>query len=316
MKVQNRLFLLISSVFVFFYSMYFSALASGGDQVIYSNFYEKLGRGSLAEGYLVYAATLSKTELLYFFVAYLGSYFEFNKVIYMSFFNCLLFLAASVSLNRIGIPLIYCTLIVWSNYYTQMLFFSGERLKFGMLLFFLCFVFQRENNKVRPSLVLLSIFGHLQMIILWFSISVEIILQKLARIYSNLKISKVLLIVICFSLIISTVLIPSILKKIYFYADYYNGLGYGFLKWFIFYFITLLSSKKRLSVSSFYLALLIPFLIVGSERLVIFCNVFFFMQYGNRSRYFILTSLFLCFYFFVKSIGFILNIYMYGDGFY
>lgn len=317
MGTINKLLLVISAIFVFFYSLYFSNLSVGGDQEAYSEVYYKLSDLTLASGYLLYASVLSKVELIYFGVIYLGAKLGFDKVIYMSFFNSILFIFASKALNKIGMPILYSILIVWTNYYTQMLFFTGERLKFGMLLFFAAFIFTNSPKKPAPYFMFLSILGHLQILILWLSLSTNVVFSKLTRAVKTLKVSRLLIFVFTFTLLVSPIFLPQIVSKIVFYMSYYgNSIAIGVFKWLVFFILTVISSNSKFKVAVFYFTLLFPFLIVGSERLVIFCNVFFYMQYSNKSRYFNVVSIIVFLYFAIKSIPFLVNIYVHGDGFY
>lgn len=317
MGATNKLLLIVSAILVFFYSLYFSSLSVGGDQKSYSEVYYKLSDLTVASGYLLYASVLSKVELIYFGIIYLGAKLGFDKTIYMSFFNSILFIFASRALNKIGMPLVFSILIVWTNYYTQMLFFTGERLKFGMILFFAAFIFTSSYKNPAPYLIFLSILGHLQILILWLSLSSSLVFSKLVRVFKKLKVSRLIIFVFIFTLLVAPIILPQIISKVIFYMSYYgNSITMGFFKWLVFFILTIISSNSKFRVATFYFTLLFPFLIVGSERLVIFCNVFFYMQYSNKSRYFNIVSVIVFLYFSIKSIPFLVNIYFYGDGFY
>jgi hypothetical protein len=314
-KRQDGIILFVSTLLIFFYSVYVSGLSISGDQLKYNNVYSSLKEKTILGGYLLYATQLSKTEITHFLIIYLGSFLNLDKVIYMSFFNSLLFAFASKCLNKIGLPLLFCVFIVGTNYYTQMLFFTAERLKFGFLFFFVALVFY-ENKKSSKFFIFLSILSHLQMLILWGALSGQLFFEKTFNILKKLKVKKAHLLLILFIAIIAPFLAPQIISKLSFYIVYYaDSISMGILKWAIFYSLTMISSRNKINITIIYFILLIPFLIVGGERLVIFCYILFYMQYKCKSRYFKFVAFPLFLYFFIKSIPFISNIYLFGDGF-
>jgi hypothetical protein len=212
-------------------------------------------------------------------------------------------------------PMLFCILIVGTNYYTQFLFFTGERLKFGMLLFFSAFIFC-HGDKPRTIFILLSVLAHMQMLILWIVLSAQLFSVKLFSIFRTLKVKSSHLVSMIFLFVLTVIIAPQVIMKVSFYMNYYaDNILAGIFKWAIFYFLTLISSKNKINVSIIYFTLLIPFLFVGGERLVMFCNILFYMQYKYKSKYFNFVSTTLVIYFFIKSIPHVSNIYLFGDGF-
>ena len=108
-----------------------------------------------------------------------------------------------------------------------------------------------------------------------------------------------------------------LLAKYLIYASYNKEYGiFNLLRIFIFFLMTLIYSRKKREIVFLYFPLFIAIFLIGGDRLNMF-GYFIFLYYAlqvNRGVNFgvIATSI----YYLFKTYEFILNIFLYGEGFY
>lgn len=303
-------------VFIFLISVLVSDLYVGGDQYLYNDVYEYMQDKSLFESYLYYSVIISKTDFIHFFLSYFGSKLGFDKSIYMSLFNVCLFYTGFNFIRKCGFSFLLAIVILFTNFYIVTFMFSLERLKFAMIFLFIFLSYDSEKRNNKISLVILSILSHAQLIIFYALLFLEKIAIVLKRLFFSFKINKFFLFMFPFFLVASFSFSTLLFAKILFYIEYYgDNILLGFIKWFVFYVVVFLSSKRKKKVSLVFFILIIPILVLGAERILFYCLILFFMEYKYRTKLYVLFLYPLIVYFMLKSFLFLNNIYMYGHGY-
>ncbi len=310
LKSETLLSFFVCVIF-FFVSLVVLSYYDGGDQSHYRAFYEGVQGRPLIEAFRFYQDSLGSSEPGYFIFVYLLSEF-IPKDLVFSFVNAALvfvllrfLLAAKVS---------YLVLLLLSmNFYLLVLLFSAERLKLSLFFFMVALL----NFGVKRYIwMLLSVFTHVQALVLCFSFQAE----RAIRVVSSLFLGRVGVEFIFLSAAllgfaaVFYLLSDHIISKLTYYYVEWGGVA-GVVKPLIFLILSLVyADKKSEALLAGGLVVVLSFFL-GGERLTIF-SYFIFMYYAlnfNRGLNFpvIVVSL----YFFVKGIIFIYNVFEFGDGF-
>jgi hypothetical protein len=286
------------------------------DQFHYIKIYNGLKDLDLINAYLYYINNIDSKEVVHFFFSWIGSNLSINKVIFFAFVNAYLAFIAIKLMRQLNASIYIISLIVLSNFYFYVFYFSAERLKFAVIFFILSALYK---NKVYLY-SLLSIFAHSQFIIIYSAILFKKFNTSFIRSINNKKISiRSLLVVFATLIILYTVyyfLYEHLVGKYLSYAV--SNIGDSFfnlLKVSIFFLMTLAYSRKKQEVVFLYFVLFIATTIIGGERLNMF-GYFIFLYYAlqvNKGINFgvITTSI----YFLFKTYGFVSNVFLYGMGF-
>ena len=149
--------------------MYFSPFYYDGDQVNYINAYNNMHGSSLFEGFLIYQSSITTLEPIHFFLTWIFTNLNIDKILIMSIINSLLSLLLARILQKLNTNSIIIYFILFTNFYLLVLYFSAERLKFSFIFLSLALL-NFENKKKLILFLLLSIFTHLQNIIIIFAI--------------------------------------------------------------------------------------------------------------------------------------------------
>ncbi len=230
----------------------------------------------------------------------------------MSFFNALLALVIVRFMERRNVSLLVTSVLIISNYYLFVNFFSAERLKFGLISFMLYMNFTNRSYSIVLSL--LAVFSHIQFLIIYFSLLVKGFIERFLYFISTGLVHKntlLYVLVILFSLY-------AVKEQLYikFIAYYSLGSIENIYKLLIFLILALFYGGFRKIIFFIFLPLLASAFILGDGRLNIF-GYFIFMYYAlqvNRGVNVgvLLTSA----YYSYKTYGFCLMLLEYGDPFY
>jgi hypothetical protein len=308
--LKNKLITLLFVVYSFFLSLFFLPLAVNGDQIFYIQFYNMVSDFSFLEGYGLQINLLGSAEPGYFVFSYFFSNLYFDRVLLFSFLNSLLayLVIRWAVINKISI---FVVLLISLNFYLMVLFFSSERLKLALIFFLLYLALE---SKLRSAFLFASIITHVQLIPFLVSILLRDFVHKFNDFFSG-KIDYLFFVILFFLIGVLYFLSDHLINKI----EAYSSQG-GFLGLFkILLFMTLsiyYCRKKALDVIlNFFPVLLLSFFF-GAERLAILGYILF-MYYGVQFRGGLnFGVIVLSFYFLVKGVFLLYNVFYFGDGFF
>lgn len=308
---KYKLIQIVYPFLIYIVSIIISPYDIYGDQLYYRQIYLELPNYNLIDGYFVYSQTLSSFEFMHYILIKWASLF-INKDIFMSLSNAILIFFIIRYMSKLKVSIAIITIIVFSNYYLFVLFFSAERLKFAVIFLFIS-LNSLNNIKLMYFFGFLSVLTHIQMFILYMSIFFHKIFISMYNIIATMKFrfSHIILIVIVF--IILELLSNQIISK----ASYYitGNLSFPY-KIFIFYFLSLIYAKNKSQLIFLFLPLAIASSVILGNRIAIFAYMIF-LYYGLQSNHgknigVISTSI----YYAIQSYLFIYNIFVYGNGYY
>jgi len=307
---------LIGGVFVFLFSLTFSSYYFEGDQVTYRYIYEALEGMPFYEASVLYSGTFGFTsELGHFVVIWIGSNLGFPKDFLMAMFNGVLAYAAMLVLRNMRVNPIVFMVLVGSNYYFYGLYFAAERLKFGFVFFFLSLL-AKESSYLRVTNILLSIFSHVQMLIVYgcmaFSRKAGVTINCLLRLRLTVKsiIGGVVF------LVALAVLGDYIALKIGKYVEYESGQSVvAFARLTVFLLISLWYSKDKRNTVMLFAFLYPAVFVVGPERVNMLGYMFFLYDGLRHNAGVNLGVMVTSIYFGLKGISFVAQFIETGHGF-
>lgn len=277
------------------------------DQNSYRFFYFCTSAVGLGELFFLSEHIVSTNEPVYVFLSWLFRNLSVSKDIYISLFNGLFayVMISIMQLRSFNTHIIIITITVFLNFYILVLFFAAERLKFAALFGLLYILY--SNSKYRYIYLGLSIFSHVQILILYFSyIFKELLLG-----------SKAIDLRILLAIFVLTFLTlgEHIYQKALCYISINNDIEVLY-KSFVFFILALYYSYNRKETIAIYVPLLMSIYFLGGDRLNMFAY-FIFLYYGLKvNRGVNLGIIFTSLYFSYKSIILLTNIIMHGNAFY
>ena len=298
-------FLVLGSVFLISYFLF--PFYTNADQFHYNNFYEQVRELNWIQALGLNAALLSSYEPGYPTIIWIfGNYVD--KIIFISICNSIFaFVCYKLAVRFRCYPLL-AYLIIITNFYFYVCYFSAERLKFSLLFFSLSLLYVK-HKKNSTILTLLSILCHLQILIL-------IICNYLPNFnYKSFKSNKWLIFI--FVLLVAVLfiqIIPYISYKLSVYLFRYLDWE-GLIKIFIFFIFSLKYSSNKNLVYLVFFPILFFLLLLSGERVTIFAYFIFMFFAIQYRRGFNFGLIFVNLYFLYKSVFFIDNIIKFGDGF-
>lgn len=288
-----------------------------GDQNHYIQAYEDIKDSSLYYGFWVYRSHITTLEPIHYVISwFFSSIMGIDKLLSMSLSNGLLaFLFIRFVRHIGGFPFV-SYIIVLTNYYFFVVYFTAERLKFAFI-FLLLALLVSAHSKLRYLFFSLSILSHMQMLIFVVAGAFERVLLELAVVFKRFRLNKSLLlylgVMLIFVGLFYYVFGDYLLWKV---PQYIRTMSLGSLwQTSLFMLLTLLYSKRKVLALLYFMPILLASLIVGPERIVIIAYFVFFyhaVQYKRGGNFGIIIS---TIYFSFKSIEFIDNIFSTGQGF-
>lgn len=301
-------------VLVFSLSILILPFYTGGDQNHYRKVYKALPDLGLTEGFIFYSESLDSKEFVHFFLSWLASR-VIDKDLFIAFANAILAFVAMTLFQKWKVSVIIAFLLLLTNFYFLVLFFSAERLKFGFIFLALSMIFI-DQVKHFFGLAILALISHAQIIIVYISILFNVFVRQMVKLFRTAKISKSLLFFVPFLFIPFLLVGNQIFDKFQFY---YGKYGKGSLtelpRILVFFLLALWYSKKKSETFIMFIPMIITVFLVGGDRVNIF-GYFAFLYYGLQIRRgwnfgVLATSL----YFTYSSIDFLINIFQLGNGF-
>lgn len=314
-RLINLLFFFIS-IFVFNYITI--GFYVNGDQEYYRLFYESVSNENFSNVLISAKNIIGSSEIIYPYLIFIVSNLQLDKDIFIASVNLLLIILLYISTRNSNNRYILFIFLVFSFYFL-VLYFAAERLKFGFLFcFFAIFFF---NNKLYKLLfIILSLLSHFQMLIFWYGYLLFILVSFFKKINTKIKIKSFLLIIPLIALIISSqylIDINGLINKIKAYAFIASGEEFfTYLKAFILFFVIFLSTRKYKANHIFLFLSMLPFyFLFGGDRLnmVYFMLAIIFLLKEKKINYIYIYIL--LFYYLIKGLFFIFQIYTTGTGF-
>lgn len=305
----------IYSILVLLYSLILLPLLINGDQEAYRNFYYNCFYSEdVKQQFSCYASSLGTQEPVYF---YLVKFFRLflEKDLFVSIVNSILtFIFVKIVYihftNKRFIHLFIIMILL--NYYTTVLLFSAERLKFAVLLLLLSIYFSKNKSLFFKIIMILT---HIQMIMIYLSLLLNDFFRKNEK-SVVFRIFTLTLLTIALSGIYF-ILQEHINRK---FISYNSGIEsssdrvLGVVKASIFPIFTYIS-VKRIYPLLLQFPLIVATFIFGSSRIII---MIFFMYVATVVYYKKKADLLLILvltWFMYRSIDFWNNVIEYGSGF-
>ena len=310
--LEYKKFSAFVALIVFALSLLISPHYMLGDQEIYRRFFEILPTLSFADGFIHYSQTLTSIEPGYYTISWIFSRF-LEKDLFISILNAILAFYSMQLLIRWRASIYVAASIGLTNFYFYVLFFAAERLKVSFI--FLTMALAHVNGSKFYFFSALSAISHIQILIVYMMLLFREFSIEFIRIITSGKIKKYFLIGLIAFFLTLVVMSGQIIEKL----SAYVVIGFDIqsvYKLLVFYFMTLVYSRNRSDVTILFIPLFIAALMIGDERINMF-GYFVFLYYAipiNKgfNMGVVLTSA----YFFYKTIIFVHNIIVSGDGFF
>jgi len=311
---KSRFVTLLIGFSYFIISLWSLRFYNYGDQVHYHNFYNLIQGVPFSQVGPIALSAISSVEPLSWLVLWIGSNLGVDKNIWISFLNVFLIVGLVALLQKHRAPW-YVVALLLTNFYVIVLMTGAERLKIAYILLIWAFVFE---GRWRFLLAILSPLAHLQSLIFLASVFLSSISGQVRRSIRAGKFSKKVFLYVLVSLVIVgsifLYLQDGILRKGQGYASRAIPIS-ELANVLLLITIGFLVTKDRFRLLLTLLPLVAAVAMLGGQRVnMIAVSVFIgLMMYERRLSHPLV--LLLLFYFSLKSIPFVSNIYRYGNGF-
>lgn len=293
-------------------SLYITPYYVDGDQFYYSTFYSNIVDFDIFNGYIYYNSTLGAQEPFYYLLIYFCSKLGIAKEILMTIVNVLFSYLLINLLQKLRVN-IFVAFSFLLNYYFLVLLFSAERLKVALTVLLFSFVVASRFWKFFLSVF--SFLFHFQLVFLLVSVVLDNIKSFFIKIKNFIVRWLLVLMLIIFVVVLFMLFRNHLLLKYLAYSGQENFLN--IIKPGVFLILTLLIGKgARLKIFMQFLPLIIASVMLGEDRIVIFCYFVFLVYALNIKNGFNFLVLITSFYFVIGGYSFIQNILQYGTGFY
>jgi hypothetical protein len=306
---------LLIVIFFFLYSYFLSISFTLGDQLHYRSLYETFSETLLQDILVVGGLKVGSIEPLTLFLLWVGAKLGIDKDIYISFWNVTLLLGLVILARKYKMSFLLILLLL-TNYYVIVLMTGAERLKFAMIFLTYSFIFF-ETKKVSYGLVLISPLAHFQSLIFITGYISHLISGQFLRLIVLLKVKKTALFLAVFFLVFTIVFFVlfggALISKFDAYFDVRSFASLFNILLLSIIVLTIARNKfaffPMLSVMSVFVFFL------GGERvnMIAFFLSLFFLILERRADHPLFLILML--YFSIKSIPFVNNIVLHGNGY-
>ena len=211
------------SFLVFIITCVLGPLYYEGDQVHYIKVYNMLPSLNFLEGHQYYTKYLTSSEKVHFLLVTIFSRIA-EKFIFNAIFNSILAYMILLLFRQWKVNFIVSALIVLTNYYSYVLFFPGERLKFGIIFLIFSLLYFDERKKF-IAFSLLSFLSHFQMALVYASMLFEFAFSKVKLFIFELKLSKPLIFIVFLSIFGFVLFFDHIMHKVSVYLSNSRGIN-------------------------------------------------------------------------------------------
>jgi hypothetical protein len=303
-----------TGVFAFYASYSLLSYYVRGDQTHYHNFYNLIKGAPFSQVGPIALSAISSAEPLSWLVLWAGSNLGVDKNIWISILNVFLIVGLVALLQKHRAPW-YVVALLLTNFYVIVLMTGAERLKIAYIFLIWAFVFE---GRWRFLLASLSPLAHLQSLILLMSVFLSSISDQVRRVVFFGRFSKKTFLYILVSVVtvgsVFLYLQDGILRKGQAYASRAIPIT-ELANILLLITIGFLVTKDRFRLFLTLLQLVAVVAMLGGQRVNMIAVSMFIglMMYERRLSHPLV--LLLLFYFSLKSIPFVSNIYRYGNGF-
>jgi len=299
------------SLYIFIFSMFFFPLYKYGDLISYNRIYEGVENMSLLQAWLYYTFNINTTECIHFILIWFASRF-IDRGVFIALSNAVLANVILYYLEKHKVNKLVSISFVVSNFYMLVIYFPAERLKYGVLFFFVSLLFIDKIKKF-TFFMLISLLSHVQLGVLYLAMSIEVFLDHISDFLKTGKMKKWVLFVTPVLGFLLLFIWKHINGKLALYLID-SGIT-DLLRMFVIFIFSLLYSKDRVKTFIIFSPLLVATFLIGGDRLNMM-GYFLFLYYGFQVRGglnigVIITSL----YFFYKSVDFVLKVVYLGNAF-
>lgn len=308
----GRIISLVVALVVFLISIVFGPGYQYGDQAHYREIYAEIGGRDFFDAYSHYSLGLSSSEIVHFFLSWVASTIGVEKDLFISGFNGLFAFYVMRLFSRWKVNLIVSSFIVLTNFYFLVIFFSAERLKFGVFFVVLSLLFI-ERKRFFFFFSLLAFFSHVQVLIIYASIFLGYF-SNVCRRGLTFAILRNLFVISIFSLLSVLFMYDHLVSK---FAAYHRAQEpFDFFRMAIFFIMSFYYAKNRPQVVFVFIPMALAVFLVGDER-VNLMGYFVFLYYAlpvakGINIAVISTSIYFAYF----GLRFMNNISKYGTGFY
>ncbi|MCJ8512259.1 hypothetical protein [Acinetobacter lwoffii] len=316
MKINKSIvFATLYSIIAFFFTIIVMPFFTNGDQSHYRDFYRYCfyDAYTLEQQFFCFQNTLGSSEPGYFVLSKIFNSISISKDIFIAIANTILTFISTILIFRYYKAVWHrhlFLLLVLSNYYFIVMLFSAERLKFGFIFLVLGLLYA---NRSRIALFILAILTHAQVAIMIAPLYLSRIFAKETRWPTKLVVSLGGLVLFGGMFYF---LQGHIQAKYSAYSTLESGsIGImGALKTAVFIVFAAISIRKSIAIIAG-LPIIILAYFLGSDRIGMLAFILYVglvLYYKNKMD---LMLLIVMLYFSYKSIEFISNIFIYGNGY-
>jgi hypothetical protein len=276
--------------------------ASGGDIELYRTVYNDMPDYGFSDGFMFYYQWISSLEFGHYVLIWIASRL-IDQTTFVAFSNAMLAYLAMSLFQKWKASLYIASILVVTNFYLYVMYFSTERLKIAFIFLALSFLFADKLKNVCAFALLASI-THIQTIIVYISMIFSRCYELLIKL---VKTGKTFRYVVAFPLL----LIPPFLLRehisLKIEAYYHETEFVEFARIVLLFLLALWYSKNRLETVLLFIPVFVSIYFIGGER-INFIGYFLFLYYGlqvNRGLNFgvLATTI----YFAYMTIGFCMN---------
>lgn len=321
MMISTKFFLRIVLLFsVFNISLILGNLYVGGDNNGYRAIYNGVADLDIFNAYFLYNYVITTVEFVHFIFVWIASNLGIDRILFLSICNTLLAGLIIKTFDNLKVNLLVTSCFIITNFYLYVLFFDTERLKFGFIFFLLFFLF-RKKKTLSFFLSILSIFSHLQILILFLGRGLQLFINEIKPLLFKFQFKKSLLLALPMMMVLLFAINTTQIAGTNYLL--FKVMAYGgdrslsdFLRITIFFLIALFYTKDKSETLIYFLPLFVAVYFVGGDRInmmgYIFCLYYCLPYRAGLNLGVLITSL----YFLYANIDFVKKIILYGNGFY
>jgi hypothetical protein len=289
---------------------YLLGFYQNGDQKYYRLLYSELEMANFFDIFFLAFNLIGSSEPLSIIILWIGAQIAFPKDLYISLYNFLLLFGILLYCGKRKAGWIVIVLIL-SNYYIWVMLMSAERLKFAFIIITYSFIFY-EKIVIKKILLLLSIGAHFQSAIFLLGL---ITYKGNFLIFVKKKENWLLILPVTILLIyiIKFYFIDNLIHKFNVYSR--SGEIYDLINPSLLFLVSIFSLNSRLVALKIFMIFVPLFYTFGGDRLTMIYFMLLFYTLGLENNLNKPLFIALLFYYSLKTIFFISNIYMFGTGF-
>lgn len=285
-----------------------------GDQVYYGRLYEALSRASAEDVMLLARRHVSSAEPISAYLLWLGAQLGIEKSQFITLLNVILLVGIFLLLRKRKLRW-YAHVLIFTNFYVIVLMTGAERLKIAYI--FLVYA-ALIPGKFGLAFALVSPLAHLQSLILLGGLAASKAHKIVSTITGSMSIKREVLVYVPLLLLVLLIIFGFLQESIMMKTEAYMSRAGGVVELFQVFLlagISFLVSKDRLRMMLMLIAMAVAIFLIGGARVNMIAFTLFaylIILEGRLHHPLVLTLLS---YFSLKSVLFVKNIFIFGNGF-